>query len=241
MLKIQILFFFIFFLLNGRNVSAQVMQENYKFTYFGISLSPIIPSNIIQKNDFIVERDSIIFEVKQKPSFVFGMEVKHDFTRFFAVQTGINFAKRIYDITATEKDTVFHANLNFIGYEIPVLALGFVRITKNFYLDLSAGGCLNFYPSDIVVPHFYGRRYRWAQTSLLLNLGLEFRHETVGNFYLGILYQYHDKSMMTAYYYRDDIYGKANSYAGLSGNYLSINLKYYFPQNPEKSKNKEGQ
>lgn len=217
--------------------SAQEIPDNYHFTYFGINFSPIIPSNIIQKHDVTVANDSIVLEVKQKPSFVFGMEVKHDFTRFFALQTGINFAQRKYDVKTTLADTVITGNLKFIGYEIPVLALGFVRISKKMYADLSSGVCMNFYPTDIAIKHYYGQRHQWVQYSLLLNLGVEYRSEFNGNIYLGLLYQYHDRSTMSIYYFKEQAYGKADSHADVSGNYFSVNVKYYFPQNPQKIKN----
>lgn len=239
MVRLFFLFFICCFFSGIKQSASQEVRENYRFTYFGIGFSPLIPGNMIRNNDIIIDRDSIIFKVKQKPGYVFGMEVRHDFTRFMALQTGISFTKRIYDVSAHETDTTITNNLNFIGYEIPLSVLGFVRVSKNFYIDVSAGACMNFYPSDIVVSHFYGRRYRWAQTSLLMNVGVEYRHENIGNFYLGLLYQYHEKNMMTVYYYSDKIYGKADLYAGLSGNFLSANVKYFFPQNPDRLKKTE--
>lgn len=234
--KLPVVFFFLLSILFSVKIYAQEISENYHFTYFGINFSPIIPGNIIQKHDVTVFKDSLILEVKQKPSFVFGMEVKHDFTRFLALQTGINFAQRKYEVKTTFTDTVHSNNLKFIGYEIPVLALGFVRLSKLMYADLSTGFCMNFYPSDIAVQHYYGQRSRWMQYSLLLNLGVEYRNELYGNIYLGLLYQYHDRNTMSIYYFKDQTYGKSDAYADVSGNYFSINLKYYFPQNPEKSK-----
>ncbi|MBI5219875.1 MAG: hypothetical protein HY958_13190 [Bacteroidia bacterium] len=217
---------------------SQEMQENYHFTYFGINFSPIIPSNIIQKHDVTVIKDSITLEVKQKPSYLFGMEVKHDFTRYFALQTGINFIQRRYDVKTTDRDSVISNNLKFISYEIPALGLGFVRVAKDFYADISFGFCMNFYPSDIAVRHYYGQRTLWFQASLLGNLGIEYRNTEYGNFYLGLLYEYHATSMITVFYFRNQIYGKSDAYAPLSGNYLALNLKYYFPQNPNKDKKK---
>lgn len=234
--KIIVGFVCLFSIFFSGTISAQEIRDNYHFTYFGINFSPIIPSNIIQRHDVTVVKDSFILEVKQKPSFIFGMEVKHDFTRFLALQTGINFAQRKYDVRTTFGDTVHANSLKFIGYEIPVLALGFVRLSKHIFADLSTGFCMNFYPSDIAVQHYYGQRYRWMQFSMLLNLGVEYRNELYGNIYLGLLYQYHDRSAMSIYYFQDQIYGKSDTHADVSGNYFSINLKYYFPQNPEKLK-----
>lgn len=236
-----ILYLFSVILLNCFSAKSysQEIQENYKFTYFGINFSPIIPGNLLQKNEQLIIKDSVSLKIKQNPGYVFGMEVKHDFTRFLALQTGISFVQRKYKVEGTFADSINSIELKFIGYELPVLAQGFVRLTKNIYADLSLGFCVNFYPSDLAVPHFYSRRLRWAQLSLLGNLGIEYRSNDYGIFYLGCLYQRHDKNMLTIFYYNDAIYGKPDLYGSVTGNYLAVNLKYFFPQNPEKSKRKE--
>ena len=236
------LFFNLFILVSFLSFSQQKkneIRENYHFTYFGINYSPIIPSNIIQKNDVTIVRDSITMSINQKPGFVFGMEVKHDFTRFFALQTGLNFIRRTYNVYVKDKDTSHTASLKFIGYEIPLLGLGFVRVAEHFYANVSAGFCFNFFPSDIAVSKFYGQRYRWTQIAIMANVGIEYRNENYGNFYVGVMYQHQERSMMTVFYFREYVYGKSNAYIGLSGNYLSLNLKYYFPQNPQKEKKKK--
>ena len=230
----KLLFFVSFFSFSQQKKDE--IRENYHFTYFGINYSPIIPSNIIQKNDITIVRDSITMRINQKPGFVFGMEVKHDFTRHFALQTGLNFVRRSYNVEVKDIGTNYSASLKFIGYEIPILGLGFVRVAKNFYANVSAGFCFNFYPSDIAVSKFYGQRYLWTQAAIMANIGVEYRNESYGNFYVGVMYQHQERSMMTVFYFREYIYGKSNAYIGLSGNYLSVNLKYFFPQNPQKEK-----
>ncbi len=152
----------------------------------------------------------------------------------------MNFVKRNYDINIITNDTtnyIQNSTLKFIGYEIPVLALVFIRIADKIHMHNAFGICNNFYPSDVVTGekiNILGRRagfLAFMQTSLLANVGFEYRTEKDGTFYIGGTYQYHFKDMLQIEFHDEDIYGKPDAITTISGNYFVLNLKYYFPQN----------
>jgi hypothetical protein len=212
---------------------AQVVREK-KLTSFGIQFSPVFPNKLFQRVERERTEDSILYRLKDIPAYMFGMEVRHDFTKHLSMQTGINFIRRNYEASITTGDSAFMKRLHFIGYEVPLLALGYVRLGRFIYLDGSFGASLNFYPSDISIPHFYGLRDSWMTFSLLTNTGIEFRTEKSGYFYLGTLYQWHFKDMMHVLFFKGYNTGTADSYLSAQGNYFAVNLKYYFPQNKQK-------
>jgi hypothetical protein len=63
---------------------------------------------------------------------------------------------------------------------------------------------------------------------MLINIGWEYRSKSTGIYYLGLSYKLHFTDMMYVVY--SNKYGTTIDYIDLSGNYLSINFKYYFSQ-----------
>lgn len=213
-----------------------------KETFLGIAFSPTIPTSFIQKNDNHKLTDSSEYMVNQAYGYVFGMEIRHNFTKRFSLQTGINFIRRNYDAYAilnstnievsgidttytTTKDTS-QQRLKFIAYEVPIVIHGFVRLTKQIYMDIGGGLGIEFYPSDIFVNRFYGQRKSWVIPGLLFNIGWEFRNDDIGIIHLGASYKMHFSDIIHTVY--TNKYGRRIDYIDASGNYFAINLKYYF-------------
>jgi hypothetical protein len=194
----------------------------------------VIPNKLFQQYDQNTGTDTALYGLKDLTSWMFGMEVKHDFTKHLSFQTGINFIRRNYQASISAYDSSYTRKLHFIGYEVPALALGYVRLARFLYLDGSLGICLNFYPSDISIRHFYGIRRSWLTFSVLTNTGFEIRTKKAGYFYLGTLYQWHFKDMLAVLFYRDNSIGTADARLNADGNYFAVNIKYYFPQNTQK-------
>ena len=225
----------LFFLIPLITFSQEIKEEeNQAKTLFGFQYSLVYPLNIVQNNDILQQVDSTtLLEINNKRSYMFGMEIRQYFTHIFSLQTGINFIRRNYDNTVTN-DSISTSRLQFIGYEIPCMLLAYLRLTKNIYMDNAVGFSANFYPSDVVIPHFYGMRKRWTNIGLLANVGWEFRNTNSGIFYLGMSYQYQFKYMFQTLYFKNDVTGTENSRNNIGGSYFSLNFKYFFPQNYKK-------
>ncbi len=213
-----------------------------KRTFFGIAISPTIPTNFIQKNDNQKITDSSEYQVNMAPGYVFGMEIRHNFNRRISIQTGINFIRRNYDTYAILKskntiisgiDTTYTTTmdtssqrLKFIAYEVPIIIHGFVRLSKEIYMDIGGGIGVEFYPSDIYANRFYGQRKSWIIPGLLFNIGWEYRNEKIGIIHIGASYKMHFTDIIHTVY--TNKYGRRIDYIDASGNYFAINLKYYF-------------
>jgi len=213
-----------------------------KKTFFGIAFSPTIPTNFIQKNDNQKFTDSSEYQVNLAAGYVFGMEIRHNFSRRISIQTGINFIRRNYDAYAileskktiiTGIDTTYISSmdtssqrLKFIAYEVPIIVHGFVRLSKYIYMDIGGGIGFEFYPSDIYANRFYGQRKSWVIPGLLFNIGWEYRNDNIGIIHFGASYKMHFTDIIHTVY--TNKYGRRIDYIDASGNYFAINIKYYF-------------
>lgn len=210
--------------------SQEIIEDFQARTMLGFHFAQVFPLNLVKNNDILSQVDSLtLLESKNVRGYLFGMEVRHDFNQITSLKTGINFIRRNYDITVTNLDSSFTSRLQYIGYEIPVMALVYLRLTKNIFMDYSAGMSMNFYPSDVTIPHFWGMRKRWFNTGLIANVGWDYRTEENGVIYFGFLYQYQFNHMMQLLYFKGERVGIEDSRDNVGGSYLAVSLKYFFP------------
>jgi hypothetical protein len=224
-----------------------------KQTIFGLNVSPIIPSNFIQKNDYTFQSDSVKYSLNNRPSVSFGAEIRHYFTYRFAINTGILYTKRNINVDyeshypsgSRGTDTTFTRDLKFIAYEIPIQASGYVRLSNKIYMSIAGGINLNFYPTNIRVENIAMQRigtqigkqaWQFFQLGLNLNIGWEYRTKEDGYIYIGATYQSRFDDMAAVLIYEEETIHTADYSYTLRGGYLSVNLKYFFPFT--KSKNR---
>ncbi|HBF88106.1 MAG TPA: hypothetical protein DDX39_05640 [Bacteroidales bacterium] len=223
--------FLIFFLIGNFAASSQTKEEEKKVskTYFGVHFSPTSPLNLIQKTNVLSEVDGVLYEINSKMGHSFGMEVRHDFNKIFSLQTGLSYVRRNYDFKAN-LDTLFENRMQFVGYEIPVMMLAYLRLTKHIYMDNSIGFSANFYPTDIATEHVYGFANRWYQFAMNVNVGWDFRTENSGYFFLGASYHLQLNNALYLAFYEDENFVAEKVRLGVKGSYFAINFKYFFPQ-----------
>ena len=231
--------FLLFILFSVLPANAQTNKKKRKLlgtdTYFGLRYSYTIAGNFIQKNDVTKQTDSSFYNVKHSSGYLFGAEVRHNFTKYFAIQTGVNFIRRNYDAFAkitypygsSQVTDSNRTTLQFIAYELPVKAMYFIRLSSNIFMNLSAGPVLEFYPSDIYYEHFYGQRNSWILAALDFDIGWEYRSKNWGTFHIGGGYKMMFTNMLYVAYTNKN--GHRLDYVNMQGNYFSIDLKYYFP------------
>ena len=170
-----------------------------------------------------------------------GMIIRRGINKRFSFETGINYVKRNFGLSIT--DTTFTGNSDFkiIGYEIPVQLLIFLRASKKGFINTSMGASWDMYPSNIYTSDSYfahnSRRHSLFQLSALANLGYEYRSEKSGYFYIGASYH-----LPLSYFYRSIITYKPvkeTTQIKLGGNYLTLDFRYYFHEDPLKPKKKK--
>ncbi|MDZ4752821.1 MAG: hypothetical protein SGI87_14485 [Flavobacteriales bacterium] len=219
---------------------------------FGIQMKPMIPSKYFGISDELVAGDGL--EVNFSPRFGhnFGMVIRYGISNMISFESGINIVQRNYRITINQADLPGPQNLNFrfVGYEIPIQGLVFVQIGKQMWMNASGGVSLDLYPTnvesfgearkDTIIFDLYQKTWRNGrfQVALLANYGFEYRSKKSGYFYFGLSYHRpFSKIGLTTIEVRE----KANFYNlehPLSGNYLTLDFRYFFHEEPEKKRRK---
>ena len=174
------------------------------------------------------------------------MVIRRGFTNTISLESGINFVKRNFQIDVNDRDSAVNSTSGFgiVGYEIPVQGLIFIQLSDHIFMDVALGLSLDFYPSDIktqegYVAH-YSARDSWFSTALLANLGWEYRTEKSGYFYVGASYHRPFDITYTSYIqYQNRELPYPEAQMELLGNYLTLDLRYFFHSDPEKRKKKK--
>jgi len=235
----SILFLFIFSLYFGLGCKAQDTEnkkKNKEKNAFGIQIKPIIPNSIFRIVTEEIDKDGINYSVTPNNGYSFGATIRFGLTPHFALQTDINYIKRNY--TFSINDSTFNTNLGLrvISYEIPVLATYFIRLSKNIYMGPTVGPSFQFLPTNLYSNNDNVKQHslktNWLSTSLLVNIGFEWRTETAGYFYFGPTYQMYSKPMFTTgIFYKgyNNVNNPPDVIMKLKGDYFGLIFRYVFP------------
>lgn len=227
-------------------ISLWAAKAQQAVTTFGLQFKPILSSELINTGPQFEQSGDIGFEISPRGGYSFGMVIRKGFNDQFSLETGINFTRRNYGLRITEDSTGFVGNSDFryIIYEIPILGLIYIQLGNNTYMSTAFGASLNFLPSDweSYDDYFihYSQRESWIVPSLLANVGFEYRTYESGYWYLG--FSLHRPFMnlteagvgFTERDYTRQV--KESAFFGISGNYLTIDLRYFFHEPPERNK-----
>lgn len=232
------LFVLLFLLIQGRSYG----QENVLTV--GIQYKPIIPGEIFNTGSVKLSENNIDVELDPRFGNAVGMVVRKGITESVSIETGLNFVRRNYDIHINDLDSSLNesSDFKFIGYEMPVLGLVYVQLGKELFMNAAGGVSLDFFPSDIfTADRYYAHstiRRNWIQTSLLANIGFEYRTRKSGYFYLGA--SFHRPFRSIAFTGIDYIGNSKKHFfpTELSGNYLTLDIRYFFHEDPENKKRK---
>ena len=215
-------------------------QENI-FTA-GFQYKPIFASSFFSTGTKTISQNGIDFAVSQKFGYCAGMVLRRGFTKKISFETGINYVKRNFSLLITDSVSSRNSTFSIIGYEIPLQGLIFIRLGEKLYMNTSAGISVDMYPSNIYTQdttyfkHF-STRHSYFQSSALANVGFEYRTAKRGYFYLGASYH-----LPFTYFYTSRIEylpKKEIATMKLQGNYLTLDLRYFFHEEIMKPKKKK--
>lgn len=225
-------------------------QENV--TTLGVQFKPTVPSRLFGTGAVSAQNNQL--SVVNDPEFGMnlGMIVRRGITKNWSFETGITFIQRNYKLSffhplLTED---VHINYRFIGYEIPVQGLIYVRLGENLYMNASGGMSLDIYPTD--VEGFADTRSdtlrfdfvlqtlrrNWMQVSLLANYGFEYRTKESGYFYFGASFHRPFSEIATGQARMELNTFPTRVSFDLSGSYLTFDLRYFFHEDPERKRTK---
>lgn len=208
----------------------------------GFQFKPIFPSSMFgTANMADVVQNNIGFRADQKNGSSLGMIIRFGINKRFSFETGIHYVKRNFDLII--RDTTFYGKSDFkiIGYEIPVQGMIFLQMSKRVYMGASGGLSLDMYPSNIRTTDTYfihnSKRNGVFQFGILANLGWELRTEKSGIIYLGASYHlpFSNFYTSTVKYVPSQEIIRFN----LKGNYLTLDFRYYFHEDPAKQAKKK--
>jgi hypothetical protein len=238
-MKIKITFYIIILLVFNLKLLSQE-----RVTTFGIQLKPIIPVQFFNAGKLEVSKNNIQYTNQPKTGLSFGMVIRKGFTKSLSLETGLNFLKRNYDLTINDPDFSFSNTVDFsiVNYEIPVLCLVYVRLGRKMFMNVAGGASIDIYPTPLFTADDYYtnavNRTNWLQPSLLANIGWEYRTEKSGYIYLGMSLHRPFQKIMTEFVNYNGFDRKEEITFDLTGNYLTIDIRYFFHEEKEKKKKK---
>lgn len=217
-------------------------------TTFGVQVKPVFPFSYFDPS-IELSRPNLSGTVELTGGLAFGMSVRVGLTKAISLETGLGQIKRSYGFHL-RNDTSGYAegsNFQYIGYELPVTALVFIRLGEQTFMNAALGFSADFYPSDIQRDIEEGRIYvfrnNWVQVGVIGNMGVEYRTYKSGTFYIGATFHRPFGPMATAqlsYYDVDRSFLEYPMRGLLNGSYLTGDIRYYFHEDPEfRKKRKE--
>jgi hypothetical protein len=222
-------------------LSAAGSRAQERILTVGLQVKPIFASGLLKTGREQIIQDSVTFDIALRSGLSLGMIVRKGLSDLLSLEAGINYTKRKYDLTITDPGADFRGESNFriISYEIPTSLLVYIRLGEQTYMNASLGHSLNIFASDILTydtTYFvqyavYNTRFRSA---ILANLGVEFRTEKSGYFYVGATYQRPFGDIYSSHTQYHGNGKKVDVYTGISGSYLTLDLRYFFHEDPQK-------
>ncbi len=224
--------------------SFSSLRAQERVTTFGIQFKPIIPSTLFKTGSQEINQNNVNFILQPKSGLSFGMVIRKGLTKTLSLETGINYLGRGFEMTITDIDTNFTETTNFklVNYEIPLSLLVYIKLGRQMYMNASGGLALDIYPSDLFT---YSENftndvlmYDWIRTSLIANIGWEYRTEESGYLYIGGSYHRPFAPIAQEIVHYNGNKRNERVIFDLIGNYVTIDLRYFFHEDPEKKKRK---
>lgn len=215
-----------------------------RVTTVGLQIKPIIPGGLLSSAKQEIEKSNIQFSLHPKAGLSFGMVIRKGLTKRFSLEGGLNILRRNYDITIQDPDSSFVGKSDFrlINYEIPVLGLVYIQLGENLYMNAAGGVSFNIYPTNLFTFDDYFQstviRFNWLQTSLLSNIGWEYRTKKSGYIYFGASYHLPFTIIMKDLVIYNGFGRNEAALFELSGKYLTVDIRYFFHEDKQRKQYK---
>jgi len=238
-MKYFITLFFLAFLLGFK---AQVGKESKIPYYFGFQVKPLFPTKFIGESSTTLSKQGYNVQISQKIGYSFGAVVRVALTDLIGIETGLNFFQRYYqvDMNLQDSNITTSSDFGFIQYDLPINALFYVKLSKNWLMNAAIGPSICYKPSSVgVISHPVGKHEFFniglvdindkVNLDLNGNLGFEFRTKNYGFFYLGGVARIQTAplfNLLSRYRYGTI---EVDNYGPVSGSFLALELKYFIP------------
>ena len=117
--------------------STLICKGQKNLTTFGFTYKPMIAGSLINEGESIEKENNIEYEVTKLFGYNAGMVIRHNFTKMFALETGISFTKRNFKMTVNDLSNNYFFEREFAttAYEIPIQGLVYVQLNKQIFMD----------------------------------------------------------------------------------------------------------
>lgn len=216
-----------------------ILFAQTKGTTFGFQLKPIIPVNYFNAGPQSTSDSLVEVSINPKVGISFGVLIRQQITKSFAIESGISSVSRKYAVEAKglTQATSDQTSFSFLSYQIPIQGLFYIQLAENIFMNTTAGVGIDMYPTDIATKgkNFLmdnqTARFQNFNLSLLANIGFEYRTEKNGTFYLGASFNGPFKPIAKSFYtYNYEDNKKTIVSSVLNGNYLTLDLRYFFAE-----------
>lgn len=222
-------------------MSAQAQPNEFSFMTVGLKFRPLIPSSLLRTanqtltGNEVDENEFLRMSVDQKLGYSFGLTVRKNFSKRFAIETGVNFLRRGYNVSVTDLDSSLTEEVDFgiSAYEVPLTALVYIRLGEQLYMNTALGFSLDIGARSVANNTRSFDQFtaiRKFNGGVVANIGLEWRTKKSGSIYLGANYHLPTGPIADTKvnYYRTAGYSDASLTTSLNGSYLTLDLRYYF-------------
>lgn len=218
---------------------AQDASKN-KFD-FALAFKPIFASEFFGTGPLerTIEESNLI--QNQKYGYSLGGVIRRNLKKNLAFESGISFTQRNF-ILDIDNPLPVSDTFRIVGYEIPLNLLVFVQLNEKIFMNVTGGLGIDMFPSDVTTLKkqlsTYSGRYNVFNVSLNANSGVEYRTKESGKFYVGAAFHrpFFNIYRTSVDYTYDPTLAARRFIYDLRGTYLTLDLRYYFHSNPEKSK-----
>ncbi len=229
-----------FFFVTGIAIGQEERKKEKFPSYFGVQIRPIFPVKFIGDPHLTMTQNEFTSTFQQKMGFSAGGVVRAGISKLFAIETGLNFTQRNFDLTMDVPDSNIHATntLRFIEYDIPINGLVYIQLARSFYMNASLGGSITFKPTDVGVLTIPGGKDLFRHKGIVdskigfalnANIGFEYRTEKAGIFYLGGSARVPFSPLfIAAARYENQSYDNT-IYGTVDGSFMALDFKYFIP------------
>ncbi|HLG36159.1 MAG TPA: hypothetical protein VI757_14875 [Bacteroidia bacterium] len=233
-------FLILFFLL----AHSLLLYSQKNIVTVGIQYKPILALDALNTGTESVAANGVTFTVGLDRGFCGGIVVRRGITDTYSLESGINYVNRVYFLKISDENFSGDSEFRIIGYEIPFSGLVYIKLSEILFMNASLGLSVNMFASDIYTEDSYFRnsshRAYVFNPGIIGNLGWEYRTETAGYFYLGASYHNPFSAIFNSQlgYYENNLL-KEKVTMPISGTYISLDLRYFFHEEPLKKQKKK--
>lgn len=238
----------LFFLLVTFYSFAQVDGDKSEFekfpTTFALQLRGLANNRVLEGSLIEMNNDTVLSSIGMRNGFSFGGIIRRQYTDNLGIELGLIHNKRYFDLSGSILDTnaTYSGDFAFTNYEIPIMGLAFVKFSERLFANVGLGFSTLYKPSGVQVKlvdqdakrafSFEGNAFNKFSFNVNAQVGLEYRTERKGTFYLGGSASI-PTSPLFAYIvvYESPKQGiRTDQGVYIRSPFFTLDLRYYFPK-----------